>query len=340
MSKILLVIGLILFLAGLSLSIMFLEDFPSFAVGVIIALVGFVVALGGVRTKREAGYAERKGGLQGVVRNLKREGNLVNFWLEVTGQAGKAVPVEAYLKEDAVGEGDTVWVRGSASEGGTLRTSEVQNLTRTQGFSGIGSPQLRVGGTKPSRGVRVLLIVGWLILSSILALVATFIVMNLSFISDLLSDPATREAAGWVVLIGTFAILQVVMYKSGALSSRNRLPQMPTGISTSSVAFDPRTGILEATARNVSPYPDSKMSGGAFWKAKMNRVVRFRAELTDTQGNITQYVPVEIECDENKWIGQISEGDKVRVQGNYGTDGILHAERAIDLTTKSVVGKK
>jgi hypothetical protein len=340
MGRIQAAVGIILFLVGFFLSFMFLDDLPSIVVGAIIALVGFVLILGGLRTKPRVGYAERKGGLQGVVRNLKREGNVVNFWLEVSGQVGRTVPVEAYLSGDSVGEGDTVWVRGSASEGGTLRTSEVQNLTGTQGPSGFSSPQLRVGERGLSGGVRAVLIVVWLILSGLLALVTTIVVMNLDFTYDVLSDPVTREAGGWVVLIVTFVVLQAIMYGSRLLSNKNKLRQVSTVVPPSKGGFDPRTGILEATARNVSSTPDTRMSDGPFWKAKLNRVLRFRAELTDAQGNITQYVPVEIECDETKWIGQISDGDKIRVQGKYGGDGIMHAERAFNLTTKSYVGKK
>ena len=333
MSKAQIAVGIIIILIGLFFVFMFQVSFDK-VIGIIIALVGLVITLLGARRNGTVGHAGGgKGGLQGTVRNLKREGNLANFWLEVTGQAGRTVPVEAYLREDAVNEGDTVWVRGSPTEGATLRTSEVRNLSRVQGLIGSSSPQLGTTGIGPSGVIRVLLIIGWLILSALLAFVIVFVVMDLDFVNELLGDDETRNIAGYVILFAFFAILQVIMYKSGALSGRSRLDQLSTG-----VGHDLQGGLLEATARNVA-YPDKRVSGKGF-SARYHRVQRFRAELTDAQGNITRYVPVEVECEEDKWVGEISDGDKVRLQGKFGKDGILHAESAFNLTTNSIVGKR
>ena len=348
MGKIQLAVGLILFFAGLFVcSGWFFPDMlpevgpTEILIGMLFALVGFALVLRGIHTGRDLGLG-RKGGLQGVVKNLKREGNLVNFWLEVSGHAGKAVPVEAYLKEDAIGEGDTVWVKGGLGEGGILRTSEVHNLTRSHVPYGPVSPQLMGGGTVHPV-VRALLVIAWLILSTMLTLIITVFVVE-GFLLDLIYDQALYEGIGWLVLIVTFLIFQVVMYKSRGLSFRERLPRIPAGISAAEGVFDSRggvfdsrRGVLEATARNV--YRDEKLIR-TLWSEKVQRVERFRAELTDSQGNITQYIPVEIECEQAKWVGQITEGDKVRLQGKYGRDGILHAQRAINLSTNSIVGKK
>jgi hypothetical protein len=172
-----------------------------------------------------------------------------------------------------------------------------------------------------------------LILSAILAFIIVFVVMNLGFTNELLVDEESRNIAGYVILFSSFAILQVIMYKSGALSRRSRLDQLSTGVQS-----DLQSGFLEATARNVAN-PDKRVSGQGF-SARYHRVQRFRAELTDKQGNITRYVPVEVECEEDKWVGEISDGDKVRMQGKFGKDGILHAEKALNLTTNSIVGKR
>ena len=68
--------------------------------------------------------------------------------------------------------------------------------------------------------------------------------------------------------------------------------------------------------------------------------MRFTAELVDYQGNVTRYVSGEIKCDEDEWVGKITDGDKSRLKGEYGKDGILHAQRALNLTTNSIVGQK
>jgi hypothetical protein len=333
MSKSRVAVGVIILLIGVFVILMFQVSFDKL-IGAAIALVGLIVMLLGARKDGTVGYVGGgKGGLQGTVKNLKREGNIASFWLEVSGQAGRTVPVEAYLQEDAVSEGDTVWVRGTPPEGAIMKTSEVRNLSRLPSSPGLGSPQMGGGGTGPSGGVRVLLILGWLILSAILAFIIVFVVMNLGFTNELLVDEESRNIAGYMILFSSFAILQVIMYKSGALSRRSRLDQLSTGVQS-----DLQSGFLEATARNVAN-PDKRVSGQGF-SARYHRVQRFRAELTDKQGNITRYVPVEVECEEDKWVGEISDGDKVRMQGKFGKDGILHAEKALNLTTNSIVGKR
>ncbi len=333
MSKTRLAVGIIILLIGLFVLLMFQVSFDKL-VGAGIAIVGLVVLLTARSKGGSTGVPGRtEGGFQGVVRSLKKEGNVANFWLEVSGQAGRTVNVEAYLGEDAVNEGDTVWVRGKPTEGTTLKTSEIRNLSRMPATSGMSPPQIGGGGTGRSSGGRALLIIGWLILSFILAFVIVIAVMSSDFMNEMFVDEESRNIAAFTILFLSFAVLQVIMYKSGALSSRRQQGQLLPG-----AGHDLPGGFLEATARNVKP-PDTRAFGKGF-NAKMHRVQRFRAELTDSQGNITQYVTVEVECEEEKWVGEIADGDKVRVQGKVEKDGILHADRDLNLTTNSIVGKK
>jgi hypothetical protein len=333
MSKTRLAVGIIILLIGLFALLMFQVSFDKL-VGAGIAVVGLLVLLTARSKSGSVGVAGRtEGGFQGVVRSLKKEGNVANFWLEVSGQAGRTVNVEAYVREDTVNEGDTVWVRGKPTEGATLKTSEIRNLSHMPTTSGMSPPQIGGGGTGRSSGGRALLIIGWLILSFILAFVIVIAVMSSDFMNEIFVDEESRNIAAFTILFLSFTVLQVIMYKSGALSSRRQRGQLLPG-----AGHDLPGGFLEATARNVKP-PDTRAFGKGF-NAKMHRVQRFRAELTDSQGNITQYVTVEVECEEEKWVGEIADGDKVRVQGKVGEDGILHAERALNLTTNSIVGKK
>lgn len=103
--------------------------------------------------------------------------------------------------------------------------------------------------------------------------------------------------------------------------------------------LDRNKGLLEATARMVTP----DMSGQQF--DMLNRpiyytIYRLRAELLDEQGSPREYVPVEIKADQNKWVGTLVDGDRFRVEGKFGKDGILHAKRAFNFSTNSIVGEK
>jgi hypothetical protein len=72
-----------------------------------------------------------QGGLKGVVQNMKREGEITNFWLVVPGaEKPSFYCVEANAGNVAVEEGDTVFVRGAPGGDGILRTAEVKNLSR------------------------------------------------------------------------------------------------------------------------------------------------------------------------------------------------------------------
>jgi hypothetical protein len=104
---------------------------------------------------------------------------------------------------------------------------------------------------------------------------------------------------------------------------------------------DRQRGLLEGTARNVEFRETTiRSTGKHFWQAENARVIRFRAELTDSQGNITQYVAVEIACRADKWAGEISEGDKFRGKGEFKSDGVFHVRSLYNQTTNSMVGER
>jgi hypothetical protein len=104
--------------------------------------------------------------------------------------------------------------------------------------------------------------------------------------------------------------------------------------------WDPKRGFLETTVRDVkqdSTLRKSYFDPNGTWV----NTLRFRAELIDKDGNIKQYVQVEIECRRDQWVGSLSDGDKVRIErGRLGRDGILHSQRGRNLTTNSIFGKK
>jgi len=97
-----------------------------------VAVIGFVLVLSAVPKLLESikGFALRRGGYEGTVRNLLKEGNLTNFWLDGAGSGGAPVRVEGMINEGVIGEGDAVWVGGSLNERGVIRTNRIQKLSQ------------------------------------------------------------------------------------------------------------------------------------------------------------------------------------------------------------------
>ena len=76
------------------------------------------------------------------------------------------------------------------------------------------------------------------------------------------------------------------------------------------------------------------------YQPKTLKIIRFRGELLDQNGTPREYVLVEIKGEERKWIGNLAEGDRVRVEGKVEEDGILHATIAFNYSTNSWVGER
>jgi hypothetical protein len=99
-----------------------------------IAVVGLVLILSAIPKSLESmkSFTLRRGGYQGTVRNLMKEGGLMNFWLDGAGFDGTPVRVEGMISEGLIGEGDAVWVGGSLNERGLIRTNRVQKLSKIE----------------------------------------------------------------------------------------------------------------------------------------------------------------------------------------------------------------
>ena len=104
-----------------------------------IAVIGLVLILSAVSKSLESmkSFSLRRGGFQGTVRNLVKEGNLMNFWLDGAGYDGTPVRVEGIISESLIGEGDAVWVGGSLNEKGVIRTNKVQKLSKIEASKSV-----------------------------------------------------------------------------------------------------------------------------------------------------------------------------------------------------------
>ena len=103
--------------------------------------------------------------------------------------------------------------------------------------------------------------------------------------------------------------------------------------------FDRERGLLDSTARLVEPDYAQRYSPLRANPIQM-RVIRFRGELLDQNGVSLDEIPVEIKGASDKWVGNIVEGDRVRVEGKREDDGILHAKNAFNYSTNSWVGER
>ncbi len=101
--------------------------------------------------------------------------------------------------------------------------------------------------------------------------------------------------------------------------------------------FDRARGLLESTARMVThdSAPYESMS-----RPEQARILRLRGELLDQNGSPLEFIPVEIIGQAVKWIGDIVEGDRIRVEGKLESDGILHTRSAFNFSTNSWVGER
>jgi hypothetical protein len=103
--------------------------------------------------------------------------------------------------------------------------------------------------------------------------------------------------------------------------------------------FDREKGLLETTARMVA---NDSVSYQKWYmgKAATHKIIRFRGELLDQNGSPLEYIPVEIRADDSKWVGNIADGDRLRINGKIEDDGILHSKNAFNYSTNSWVGQK
>lgn len=94
-----------------------------------------------------------RGGFRGVVKNLRREGGLLIFWLEGAGEGGGSVQVEASLPDGVLSEGDTAWVKGELGGDGVIRTNTAHRLKGGAGtFGGSHGGATSVGQITDKRG--------------------------------------------------------------------------------------------------------------------------------------------------------------------------------------------
>jgi hypothetical protein len=183
---------------------------------------------------------------------------------------------------------------------------------------------------------------GLLVISVLIAFIPTFIVAN-AFESSIGSTSVP------FFLWGIFSIIIIIIFKkfwdkrfkrkSTAWESPEQMRAQVINTPQFVGRFDKERGLLESTARMVEPdriqYQTTWMS-----KPKELSIIRFRGEILDQNGSPLEYIPVEIKGENWKWVGNIVDGDRVRVEGKIEDDGILHSKTAFNYSTNSWVGER
>ena len=183
---------------------------------------------------------------------------------------------------------------------------------------------------------------GLLVISVLIAFIPTFIVAN-AFESSIGSTSVP------FFLWGIFSIIIIIILrkfwdkgfkrKSGPWESPEQMRAQVINTPQFVGRFNKERGLLESTARMVEPdriqYQTTWMS-----KPKELSIIRFRGEILDQNGSPLEYIPVEIKGENRKWVGNIVDGDRVRVEGKIEDDGILHSKTAFNYSTNSWVGER
>jgi hypothetical protein len=189
---------------------------------------------------------------------------------------------------------------------------------------------------------KVAKLIGLLVISIILAFIPTFIIAN-SF------DSSIGSTSIPYFLWGIFSIIIVLSLrnlwnkglkrKTGSWESPEQIREQVINTPQFVGRFDKDRGLLESTARMVEPdriqYQTAWMS-----QPKELSIIRFRGEILDQNGSPLEYIPVEIKGENRKWVGNIVDGDRVRVEGKIKKDGILHSKTAFNYSTNSWVGER
>jgi hypothetical protein len=103
--------------------------------------------------------------------------------------------------------------------------------------------------------------------------------------------------------------------------------------------LDKENGLLETTARMVEL---DMVNQPTYWNpnGEEYNVIRLRGEILDQNGSPREIIPVEIKAKRKDWVGSIADGDRIRVDGKFEDDGILHADSAFNYSTNSIVGNR
>ncbi|MBD3205674.1 hypothetical protein GF319_04915 [Candidatus Bathyarchaeota archaeon] len=189
---------------------------------------------------------------------------------------------------------------------------------------------------------KVVKLLGLLVISIIIAFIPTFIIAN-SFKSSIGSTSMPYFLWGILSIVITLSLRRLwskgLKRETGSWESPEQMRAQVINTPQFVGRFDKDRGLLESTARMVEP---DRIQYQTVWMSQPKElsVIRFRGEILDQNGSPLEYIPVEIKGENRKWVGNIVDGDRVRVEGEIEKDGILHSKTAFNYSTNSWVGER
>ncbi|MFC1803023.1 hypothetical protein ACFL0D_03540 [Thermoproteota archaeon] len=103
--------------------------------------------------------------------------------------------------------------------------------------------------------------------------------------------------------------------------------------------LDREKGLLETTARSIEQ-AEIRQSSWGNPNGVPYKVIRLRGDLLDQNGVVRESIPVEIRAKKDEWVGTILDGDRIRVEGQFKEDGILHTDKLYNFSSNSIVGNR
>jgi len=177
------------------------------------------------------------------------------------------------------------------------------------------------------------MVILWLVISGVIAGVITFgfMVFLVSYVWALY-HALYQAFSGYEFYLFFIVFYMFTLYNTQKLFLKDRISTEDAEKISEMMLFsgnvDRKTGFIEGTARNVEMEADKKL-----------RIVRIRVEIFNESGDLKEYVPVEIHARLNKWVGSITDGDRIRTNGTF-RNGTIFARSAYNFTTKSLVGEQ
>lgn len=186
------------------------------------------------------------------------------------------------------------------------------------------------------RGLRT---IGWIIASIVLGFIAAYIITTFIGINH---EPSSFSIWGLCTLILAIPIRRVVCntIKIEKQSDwerpqkiRDRVFNNPNFVGR----LDREKGLLESKVSNIE-FDEINQPHWSNTNGISFRIIRLRGVILDHQGVQRDSIPVEIRAKKDDWVGTILDGDRVRVEGKFKDDGILHADTAFNYSSNSIVG--
>ncbi len=163
----------------------------------------------------------------------------------------------------------------------------------------------------------------WVIVSFAVAFIISLFLMDF-FVMEIIADANVVGILGWSLVFIVFAVFQVIMYKSGLLSSRRSTQTIPKG------ASDIRTGV--PSSLGSSSLPKGEFNGVVQNLKREQGLTFFSLMASGAAGPIFYWVEANVDG------LALNEGDKVWLKGEIGKDGTLRTAQVKNLSVLPQTG--